>query len=230
MLVSGRVSHCSNFLWPKRRYQSLTRVTGWGWGPPTPVSCYPFRNATITQPGTNNKTWNDIHLWSTISHGYNSVYIYTPYIPPKKTKQTEPERIIAVYLKRERHLSTTKRAPGCLGYIYIYEGLANYVGIIMNHYVRIPIKQPVFHGKYPSSFLLVAHLLNLPTESRWAPQVIASLRRHRPELPDVVLTRIGDFAAVKWGFWIFFRKKPPPTKNGGKKNNRWVFPKMVVPP
>ena len=31
----------------------------------------------------------------------------------------------------------------------------------------------------------------------WVDRVIASLRRHRPELPDVVLTRIGDFAAVK---------------------------------
>ena len=26
------------------------------------------------------------------------------------------------------------------------------LGIIINHEIRIPIKQPVFHGKYPSLF------------------------------------------------------------------------------
>ena len=41
------------------------------------------------------------------------------------------------------HLSHEKRAPGWLGYI----GVPSYIGIIIGHEIRIPIKQPVFHGK-----------------------------------------------------------------------------------
>ena len=54
------------------------------------------------------------------------------------------------------HLSE-KRAPGCSRYIGEGIILPDYVGIIINHQIRIPIKQPVFHGKSPI-FFSVAHL------------------------------------------------------------------------
>ena len=43
--------------------------------------------------------------------------------------------------------SNEKWVPGCLGYIGDYTTVHNYVVIILSHYFRIPIKQPVFHGK-----------------------------------------------------------------------------------
>ena len=64
-----------------------------------------------------------------------------------------------------------------------------------------------------------------------APQVIASLCRHRPELPDVVLTRIGDFAAVKWGFGFFFSVQKTPNKKRGEEKRSfsgWWFQIFVI--
>ena len=43
------------------------------------------------------------------------------------------------------HVSDDKN-PGCLGYIGD-EILPSYIGIIIFPIIRIPIKQPVFHGK-----------------------------------------------------------------------------------
>ena len=40
-----------------------------------------------------------------------------------------------------------KRAPGCLGYVGDYTTQLS-VDYFINHEIRIPIKQPVFHGKY----------------------------------------------------------------------------------
>ena len=79
----------------------------------------------------------------------------------------------------------------------------------------------VYHG-YNGITRYIYPLKKTQTNRAWnlvlAPQVIASLRRHRPELPDVVLTRIGDFAAVKWGFRAFFSvKSTTKKKRGGKK-------------
>ena len=53
---------------------------------------------------------------------------------------------IVVYIHEQRKI------PGCLGYIGD-EILPSYVGI------RIPMKQPVFHGKYPRIFV-VAHMIS----------------------------------------------------------------------
>ena len=42
---------------------------------------------------------------------------------------------------KQKHVSNEKRAPGCLGYIGD-EILPSYIGIIINHEIRIPINQP----------------------------------------------------------------------------------------
>ena len=50
-----------------------------------------------------------------------------------------------------------KRAPGCLGFIGD-EQLPSYLGIIINHEIRIPINQPGFHGMSFQGLVHVAHL------------------------------------------------------------------------
>ena len=56
--------------------------------------------------------------------------------------------------------SHEKRAPGWARVIFRgWNFLPSYIGILINHEIRIPINQPVFHGKYGRVFWVVAHLL-----------------------------------------------------------------------
>ena len=41
---------------------------------------------------------------------------------------------------------SNEKNPGCLVYIGDKK-LPSYIGILINHEIRIPINQPVFHGK-----------------------------------------------------------------------------------
>ena len=43
-------------------------------------------------------------------------------------------------------MSNKKGTPGCLGYLRD-EILPSYIGVIINHEIRIPINQPGFNGK-----------------------------------------------------------------------------------
>ena len=49
-----------------------------------------------------------------------------------------------------------KKDLGCLGYIGD-EILSSYVGIVIDIFTRIPIKQPGFNGEYRAGFFVVAH-------------------------------------------------------------------------
>ena len=117
-----------------------------------------------------------------------------------------------------------KKKPG---YGVVYRGLyyPNMWGILINHDIRIPSKQPVFNGTYPSS----------------PPKLASSWWTHHPwvflaqQISGFGITIGVCFAITNWGFvCVFFLKlkskltinKIPPQKKTGERlgNTFWQDP------